>query len=402
MQEFIRRQTAMKKVIVLGESYPALGVVKGLAKEGVFVILMFTDPNDITSHSRFVSQRIRIPSPMTDSDGLLGVLMDPKETWDGALLIPTRDEYVVFVSQNSAELRKRFVFTTQDWDITKRIINKNYLYPQAQAAGILTPQVFFPDSVQFITEKRNEFTYPCILKPFESHKFYQIYKRKMLMIHNFEELVEKFIDTQKHKLAVMISEIIPGDDSSFSHYRSYIDSQGEVLAEICTQKLRQYPSGFGVAAVAKTIPIIEELRQQVLKLLGSLSYRGESSAEFKLDPRDNQFKLMEINVRPTVPELHFVAAGINFPYITYLDLVENKRIPSLNYLKELYWIHNYYETVNFVKLLGSGNLNMREFFKPYWKKKVFEISFLDDPINYLISTYFIGIKALGRAQKEGI
>jgi D-aspartate ligase len=392
----------MKKVIVLGESYPALGVVKGLAKEGLFVILMFSDPNDIACHSRFVSQKIKVPSPMKDSDGLLRILMDTKNSWDGTLLIPTRDEYVIFVSQNRVELSKRYVFTTQDWDLTQKIINKNNLYPQAQAVGILTPQVFFPDSVQFLIERQSEFSYPCILKPFESHKFFQIYKRKMLMIQDFHELEEKFIDTQKNKIAVMISEIIPGDDSSFVHYRSYIDSRGDVIAELCTQKLRQYPSAFGVAAVSKTIHIIDELRDQVLKLLKSLSYRGESSAEFKRDPRDNKYKLMEINIRPTVPELHFLMAGINFPYITYLDLVENKRIPSPIYQKDLYWIHNYYDTINFIKLWRSGNLDLKEFFGPYWKKKVFEVSFLDDPINFLISTYFIGRKALSRAQKEGI
>ena len=135
-------------------------------------------------------------------------------------------------------------------------------------------------------------------------------------------MIEKFAEARHHELDVMVSEIIPGADSDLYHYRSYIDSQGSILAEMCTKKLRQHPPGFGVACVSKTIPMIHEIRQLALKLLRHFAYQGESSVEFKLDNRNNRYNLMEINIRPVLPELHFVAAGINFPFITYLDLVE--------------------------------------------------------------------------------
>lgn len=359
---------------------------------------MFTEKHDHAYHSRYISQRVRIPNPMDDSNGLLKLLMETKENWDGALLIPTLDEYVIFISQYRDELKKRYVFTVQDWDVTNRIINKNLLYIQAKSVGVPTPQFFFPDSIQFLQERQNELSYPCLLKPFETHKFDRIYRKKVLLVHDFNELIEKFIDTQKNKLDVMISEIIPGSDSSLFHYRSYIDSQGNVLAEICTQKLRQYPTGYGQAAVSRTVPMIEEIRHWALKLLRSFSYQGESSVEFKLDQRNNQYKLMEINVRPVLPEWHFVTAGINFPYITYLDLVENVRTMSQPYRNELYWIHNYWEMVFFIESLRSGKLNLREFLRPYWKKKVFVVPFFDDPIHFIIETYFISKKALKRGK----
>ena len=384
----------MEKVIVLGAGYVALGVVKALAKEGVPVILLFSEPHDHACHSRFVSERVRIPNPMRDSDTLFNLLMETKENWDGALLIPTLDEYVIFVSQNRTELEKRYVFTVQDWEVTRRIINKNLLYSQAREIGVPTPRFFLPDSVQFLHERRNEFFYPCILKPYETHKFDRIYRTKVLMIHDFQELVERFTDTQQNNLKVMISEIIPGDDSCLFHYRSYTDSQGNVSAEMCTQKLRQYPTGFGQAAVARTIPMIPEIRHLALKLLKSFSYRGESSAEFKLDHRDNQYKLMEINVRPVLPEWHFVTAGINFPHITYLDLIKNTRTTPPTYRHEIYWIHNYWQVVHFVESLRSGTLDLREFLRPFWKKKVFVVPFLDDPIHFIIETYFTGKRAL--------
>jgi predicted ATP-grasp superfamily ATP-dependent carboligase len=393
-------QNTSRKSIVLGASYVALGVIKAFAKVGISVILMYTEPNDHAYHSRFISQRIRIPNPLDDSAGLLRLLMETDENWDGALLIPTLDEFVIFISQNSSALKKKYVFTVRDWDITKRIINKNMLYPQAQSIGIPTPKFFFPDSVEYITEKQNELFYPCILKPYETHKFDRIYRSKVLEIHDFQELVLKYADTQKNRLDVMISEIIPGDDSSLFHYRSYIDSQGHVLAEMCTQKLRQYPTGYGQASVARTIPLIEEIRDYSLMLLRSFSYQGESSAEFKFDQRDKQYKLMEINIRPVLPEWHFVAAGINFPYLTYLDLVRNVRTISQSYSYGLYWIHNYWEIIYLIESLKSGKLNLSEFLRPYFSKKVFVVPFFDDPIHFIIETYYLGKKVLNRKQKQ--
>lgn len=389
------------KVIILGGYYGALGVVKGLAAEGIQAVLLAPDPHDHACHSKYISKRVTIPNPMNNSDGLLDLLMDKKNDWEGALLIPTLDEYVIFLSQNRTELIKKFKFTVQDWEITKKIINKDLLYPLAHKIGVPTIRFFLPDSIEFLKARKSEFFYPCILKPYESHKFVEVYRKKVLLINDFQELVEKFIDVQEHKLKVMISEIIPGDDSSIYTYRSYIDSQGDILAEICTQKLRQFPTGFGQGSVVRTIPLISEIRDQALKLLRKLSYIGESSTEFRLDYRDNLYKLMEINTRPVVTEWLFVKAGANFPYITYMDLVENIQSPLPAY-RQIVWINNHWEIANFFAALKAGNFNLRNFLAPYGKERVYAIPFSDDPLHYLIEFYFNTKRFLKKAVKSGL
>ncbi len=392
----------MDKVIVLGAGYGALAVVKALAKEGINVTLLFTNSDDHARFSRFVTKRVRSPDPIDNSAKLLDILMDPKQNGDKQLLIPTLDEYVIFISQNRTELKKRYVFTVQDWGVTSRIINKNLLYCHAVELGIPTPKYFIPNSVRFLEERRNRFFYPCILKPTDTHLFDRIYGRKNFMVYDYGELVDRFIDIQRHNLNVMISEIIPGEDSSIFSYRSYIDSQGDLLAEMCTQKLRQYPPCFGQGSLVRTVPMMAEIRGQALRLLRCLSYRGESSTEFRLDYRDNQYKLMEINVRPVVTEWLFVKAGINFPYLTYLDLIENTRNSPQHYCHELYWIHNYWELVNFIRHLMTGNLKLGEFLRPYWKKKVFAVPFSDDPVHFLIETYFNIKRAFKKVKRRSL
>ena len=390
------------KAVVLGGHYSALNVVRALGQKGIQEIVLSQNPHDHACHSKFVTERVLIPDPIENSDELLELLMKTERNWDGALLIPTLDPFIIFVSQNRSILKQRFVFTIQEWGIVDSIINKNKLYPIAQKLAIPTPQIFLPDSVQFIKERQSEIFFPCILKPNETHKFREVYGRKVLFVNNFQELVKKYIDTKQHGLDVMISEIIPGDDTSIFSYRSYIDSHGEVLADMCTQKLRQYPTGFGQGSVVRTIPMIPEVRNQALKLLEKLSYHGQSSTEFRLDNRDGQYKLMDINTRPVVTEWLFIKAGINFPYLTYLDLVEDVREKPPAYLQELYWIHNIWELMNFINSLMAGNLNLGKFLEPYWKRKVFIFSFLEDPLHFLIEVFQYSKKALKRVLKRKI
>ncbi len=73
----------MKKVIVLGAGYGALAVIKALGQQGIPVVLLYTARDDHASHSRFASERVKIPNPMDDSDGLLHLLAETREDWDG-------------------------------------------------------------------------------------------------------------------------------------------------------------------------------------------------------------------------------------------------------------------------------------------------------------------------------
>ena len=375
----------MKKAIVFGSGFVALGAVRALSLEGIEVILLSTGGYDFARFSKYVHKSFKVPSPEKDAPKLIEFLMHTNEDWDGALLLPADDNFVVFTSKNRELLSERYVPAPQPWSIMGKIIDKKYLYQESHKINIPAPKVIYPKSMEDLSLNKMDLSYPCILKPFMTPAFKEVFNKKVLVVNSFGELTEKFEEVCKHKLEVMISEIIPGADNDLSHYRSYIDDQGEVLAEMCTQKIRQHPPEFGMACAAKTIPMNNDMKESALKLLRHLSYRGESSVEFKLDKRDNKYKLMEINVRPVLPESHFVAAGINFPYTTYLDLVEKVKLRKSDYRKDFYWINNFTDTREFFRALWSGNLNFKEFITPYRREKVFCVPFFDDPLPFLMT-----------------
>lgn len=389
----------MKKVILVGSGGGAHTIIRAFAQMDINVTYIPSLHHDPAAFSRFISKKVAVISPENEAHRLLKLLMDPKEDWDGALLMPLTDGAVIFVCQNREVLASRYIPTVQENKVVERIINKYQLYLQAQKAGVPSPKVFFADSVQSLIQRQDELCYPCLLKPFESHSFVKIYNKKMFVIEDFDDLVEKFTQARKDKLSVMVSEIIPGKESCLFAYHSYIDSQGDILAEICCQKLRQYPPDFGVASVAKTVPIVKEVRQLALKLLKSLSYRGIAYAEFKYDSRDNEYKLIEINVRPILLERLFIAAGINIPYMAYMDLVENVKLLPSSYQTEVYGIHNFFEVIEFLRMLKKRHLTLRNFLLPYFKKKVFWMSAFEDPVPFIVGSWEL-TKVISRSIME--
>jgi predicted ATP-grasp superfamily ATP-dependent carboligase len=78
-------------------------------------------------------------------------------------------------------------------------------------------------------------------------------------------------------------------------------------------------------AEARWVP---ELADAAVALLLALEFHGIAQVEFKRDPRDGTFKLIEVN--PRLWEWHGLAAacGVDFPRIAYLDSVGRPPPPA--------------------------------------------------------------------------
>lgn len=379
----------MKKAVIIGHGYSALGVIHTLASEGVPVVYLSTAPerNEFTHFSRHASQLLRVPFTEDGSRNVLDLLLNAEKDWDGALLLPTTDRAVSLISRNRGALTQRYVTAVPDWDVISKIRDKRTVSLHAEKVGVPTPAFVIPDSVEALEERSGEFRYPCILKPVDPSRFVETFSCKLFVVENHEELIARYKEALHHGLELMVSEIIPGDDSQFFHYRSYIDGNGNLLAEICTQKLQQIPPGFGVARVSRTVPMMDTLRVHTLDLLRSFHYRGVSSAEYKYDERDRRYKLIEINSRSVVPELLFAEAGVNFAHVSYLDLVEDVRQDVPAYDPDVYWVDQFGEFYEMVRAFAGGKPAFRDYFWPYRKqRKVFSVPFFKDPMPALVRT----------------
>ena len=98
----------------------------------------------------------------------------------------------------------------------------------------------------------------------------------------------------------------------------------------------------------------DEVLQYSLALLEKIGYYGYTGTQFKLDPRDGHFKLMEINGRITMSNSLALKCGINLPHLMYKEAIKGplqpiEKIERENYPDKIIWWYLVHDIVSFYK-----------------------------------------------------
>jgi predicted ATP-grasp superfamily ATP-dependent carboligase len=364
----LSKYPAMRKAIVIGCHVNGLGVIRSLKSKDFQIAAMFYAQIDFAHTSKFVQEKIRVPHPRKEEKEFVDQLIQSSERWKGALLIDTNDDVTVALSKNKNKLEKFFQVATPEWEAVRPIIEKCHTYRLADECGVPYPKTFEPETIEDLIRRREEISYPCILKPVVGHVFTSEFKLKNFKVHNFEELRSRFEFCLRTGHRMMVQEIIPGPDSNIYQCAMYIDAQRKTTAAFFYRKLRQNPPEFGVARVAiseEPIPILQEFTERMLTRIG---FKGIMHSEFKKDSRDGIFKLMEINAR--IPRANWLATycGINLPWIAYKDLVEHEQLQMDPYEKNVYWIEVSKDISHSLFRHKDDHLGLTEYLKPYMSK----------------------------------
>jgi predicted ATP-grasp superfamily ATP-dependent carboligase len=121
------------------------------------------------------------------------------------------------------------------------------------------------------------------------------------------------------KGATLMQELIEGGDNQVFQYTALVNTQGEIAAYSTVRKLRQYPAGYGSMCYGQT-EYNEALALAGRELILALGYRGLGSIEFKYRHKDSGYYFIEMNTRLPWYNGLFADAGVNLPYLAYLDL----------------------------------------------------------------------------------
>jgi predicted ATP-grasp superfamily ATP-dependent carboligase len=95
-------------------------------------------------------------------------------------------------------------------------------------------------------------------------------------------------------------------------------------AAFCHRRLREKPPWGGVSVYRESMPFDSEIVNKSYRLLQTFGWQGPAMVEFKVDNRDGQLKLMEVNGRFWGSLQLALDAGMNFPLLYYrLAIGEN-------------------------------------------------------------------------------
>lgn len=371
----------MKPAIVLSTHTMGLGVIRALGVMGVPIIAVYYDKTEMGYVSKYVKEKIHAPHPEEFEDQFVDLLVECAARFGGSLLIPTSDETLVTVSRHKGLLEHYYVVACTEWGITERFIDKKHTYALANAIGVPAPKTMVPQSIEDVARYGQAIQYPCLVKPSQSHRYYDLFKEKMVRVDSFDQMLAAYQQAADVGLEVMLQELIPGDDSHGVNYNSYF-WDGEPLVEFTAQQIRNAPPEFGSprVVISKHIPEVIESGRKILQAMG---FYGYSCTEFKKDARDGVYKLMEVNGRHNRSSLLAVRCGLNFPWLQYKHLVQGEWPSANDYRTGVYWISLARDVCYSAKYHSTERYSLIQYVRPYIRPHVFAILDSKDPLPFV-------------------
>jgi len=116
--------------------------------------------------------------------------------------------------------------------------------------------------------------------------------------------------------------------------------------------------------------------------------------EFKKDPRDGVYKLLEINARTTTQSGLPPVCGVNTEYVAYLDTIGQYKGDSSSPQDGIVWIDESADVLSCFIQLRRGTLGINELSKSLRGKKVYATAAWDDPLPFLNYLYYFIVQNL--------
>ena len=366
--------------VVIGGYANGVSALRSLARAGVRTAVVLTKPHDIAHHSRYAHEAHRVLDLHRRPDGLIDLLQDRAGEWRGWALIPTNDYALSALAEHRELLSRWYPLSVPEPEVVRRVVVKPNTYRLAGEAGVAVPRCYGPASR--VTAQRTDISYPVVVKPQVSAAFWERLGKKLIVARSPLELVAAIDLIERAGLAADVFDLVPGGDDEFYNYTVYLDRQGQPAAEFGFRKLRKAPPFFGVARAAEpaTVP---ELREPTIELLRRIGWRGVASAEYKRDPRDGRFKLMEINGRCYLSHALATRCGVNYPLLIWQEHARRQRVSASSNGWRGTWLHLHADLLYTAVQERGPDWNWQKFLRSYSGPWIDAVWSPADPVPFL-------------------
>lgn len=354
-----------------------MGVVRSLGAHGVPLHVLTYQSQDFAHVSRWVSARTKVPHPEQQEAAFMEALWDATSAWEGAVLIPADDETLDTVARHHEELSRRFIMGCPAPDTIFACIDKARTYHLAEQVEVLAPRTWYVEDENDLDRIVDELSWPCLVKPHQSHLYVEHFKVKLCRVDHIEALRAALREAREAGLQVMVQEFIAGDDTQGINFNAYcID--GEIQSAFTAEKVRLSPPYFGIPRIVRS-HATHEVNTAAARLLKALNYQGYACVEFKRNPDNGLYTLMEVNARFNRSILLSTKCGLDFPVMCYEHLVHGRIPVPQEVPDDVYWIDLTHDLFTSVKHAIRERLTISSWWRPYLKPHVFSVLSGRDP-----------------------
>jgi D-aspartate ligase len=282
--------------IVIGCGLTALGALRLFHRSGIPAYCLARNAAT-ESHSRWFRPLPGFRAGPYSTGPLAGILA--RCPLPSAVLLPCSDHAVNEIAALPPELAARFPASVPSATIVAQLTDKARFAALLERVGVprpLTVAVESPDDVRSLPDAVFA---DAFLKPRDSSTFFERYRQKALRVESREAATARLAELGSAGFRVILQEFIPGPASSHYLIDGFSDAGGSVRALFARRRMRIFPVDFGNSSYMVSVPLadVAPAAEALRAILASLHYRVIFSAEFKVDERTGEFKILEINAR---------------------------------------------------------------------------------------------------------
>ena len=381
--------------IVLGLSPTGLAVARSLAPRGVKVFGVDKLRLEIGHFSRYVRRDKKICLLPPGGELLSAMRSFGATKSKRPVVFAAADAYVDFVAANRHALTEHFILAdSMCEEVNSRIVNKRTFYERCLELGVAVPKTFFPTDEKEASHASTQLRYPAIVKPTLGHLFRQkLHGDKLVVVNNADDLLSWWRQFRNWGGDSILQEEIVGPESNIFVAAVYTDPNLTCRSLLTARKCRQYPPQYGSGSYMEA-HWSQDIADLSIALLEKIEYRGVCGTEYKWDDRDGEYKLIEVNCRPTLWFALCKAAGVDVIWDTYCDLIgEPNPIHVGSQNDRMRWQFLVRDLPAAIHFLRRRELSARDFFRTAINpmQKEFAVLSLKDPgvwLGYPINTAF--------------
>ena len=259
------------------------------------------------------------PTPAPEPEALAAYLQ--ANIPEGTVLVPTSDNFALALARLPEAVRERWPVVAARAEAVEILVDKARFADVLETLDVphpLTRAVAGPKEMAALDPSRLE---GCFLKPTNSQAFFARFGVKAARAANAREAADWAARAMENGIELVVQEYVPGTADLHYYVEGYFTGDPDTSAWFARRRLRIYPPEFGNSTRMQSVPLQEvaPARDALARLLAHLDFRGIFSAEFKRDPRDGQFKLLEVNARPWWYVEFAVRCGVDVVHWGYRD-----------------------------------------------------------------------------------
>lgn len=350
-----------KGAIIIEGHIQGLSNTRSLGEKGIPVYVVDKN-NCVARYSKYCRKFFICPDYNSREFIEFLIHLAIKENIRDWILVPSNDHAVYAIAKYKSELDEYFKTSYNELTVIENIYDKSKLMSIAKACGIPVPETYyFKDLNQII---HGNIKFPVLIKGRIGLTFYKSMGKKAFIAQDEIQLMGK-LDRIKEVVEfdkILVQELIPFDGSNKTISFTAFCENGEIKTYWMGEKIREHPVRFGTATFARSIYEGKCFSQSVT-LLKELNYNGICEVEYIRDPRDDRYKLIEINARSWLWTGLAKACGIDYAYLLHNSLLSRENTYPSKFAVDIKWINWFTDIPYSIISILRNKMGIREYFK---------------------------------------